>query len=588
MKLKIEIIILCLIIALAFVLRYSNPYFLSDLPIVPDSEQYAIGGYNISQGKGFSIYINDLRLPPQYPPGLSLILAPFYRLTGAELHEAIYVILAFSLFSILLCYLFARTVFGAPIALLSALLLTVAPLYVGYSQVLISDMVSNSFILLGLWLAWLAVTSEGKAPWLWLTAGMSCGFSATLHLLSGITIVPLLVAWWLKTRGRFRGSVPPLAMLAAGFVIGVSPLLIINRLEFGGIFRTGYDYWERWGQGQNNFSLLYAIRNTAVSEAGDARGNISFFIVHFLGLSWPTLFAPYFPSVLLLAFCGAIASVKRNAAAGRGVFSFTVMSISLIFSVLITLFFYSFQMSKFFLPTVPFVCVLAARGTVVLLKSCRGSDLRSRLLRIPVGFLLLVTALGCWWPYAIATGDAVKELARVGPRGCWQRFWNEGFLTRLPVRSFSREDLKLVTHAGPYAYWVRYQNEGRRGHAPTWWYESLKLLDEIAPDDAYLISGIDGVYASYYFTKGTHRTYMPISREVEYLRQRDLPLKVAPENLDEIERLLRGGTKFYIDGFTARFWFMPFALLANRFDLKPVRSYYNGQLYIYELLPKGQ
>ncbi len=529
MKIRTEILIIVAVILGALALRYVNPYYLADLPIVPDSSQYAIGGYNLAQSDGYHIFINDLRLPPQYPPGLPLILAPFYRLTGAELHEGIYVILAFGLLSILITFLFTRGVFGPPTAIIAALLLAVAPSYVGYSQVLISDTVSNTFIIIGLWLAWLAATRERVAPLLWIAAGISCGFSATVHLLSGLTLVPLLVACIIKASGRFREIISPLSLAAAGFVIGLSPLLIFNQIEFGNIFRSGYDYWARWGEGQQNFSILYAIRNTAVSEAGDQRGNISFFMAHFLGLSWPTLFAPYFPSVLFLAICAFIACFRRRISEGRGGYAFALISVSLIVTVVIVLFFYSFQMSKFLLPIVPFICILAARGIVILWKACRGSDARSRLLRIPIILLLLLTAWGCWRPYS-------------------------------------------------------------KGHfstsTPTWWYEGMATLNELAPDNAYLISGIDGVYVTHYFTRGTRRTYMPISREVEYIRQRELPLSVALENMDEIERILRSGRKIYLDGFTARYWSGPCTILGSRFGFKPVRPYYGGKLLIYELTLK--
>jgi 4-amino-4-deoxy-L-arabinose transferase-like glycosyltransferase len=527
-----------------------------------------------------------------YPCGFPLILALYYLLTGAALHTAIYLVLAFSLASIVLAYLFARSVFGFPTALLAALFLSVAPSYVGYSQVLISDMVSNTFMIAGLWLAWMAAVGERKTSRLWFAAGALCGFSTAVHIMRIITLLPLCATCLIGSRRNIRCHAISLAYLVAGFVVGISPVLMYNGMAFGDIFKTGYYYWERWEGGKDYFSLHYAIRNTAVSERGDQRGNIVYYLWHFFGLSWPTLFAPYFFGALMLALFGAAycsAGVRRSnrffrravlsslaacalavwllissgtapaelpwiyavclLAAGvtavllpwdglpvrgeeasRGISTFSRMSVLLIVATVLMLFFYSFQMAKFFLPVVPFICVLAAYGIVMLVRECSGVGIRRLLLRIPVAILLAVTAWGCAKPFA--GGDL-------------------------------------------------------RHHAPTWWYEGFRVLNPIAPDDAFLISGIDGVYVTHYFIRGTHRTYMPISREVEYIRQRDLPLKVAMENPGYIRSLLASGKRVYMDGFTFNWWARYRAALEKDFSFVPVTSYYNGSLRLYELRPKS-
>jgi len=608
-----EVLSLAAVLVLACALRYTEPYYVSDLGIVPDCGQYAIAGYNLAHGKGLWIYINDLKLPLNYPCGFPMILALFYLLTDAALHQAIYVVLAFSLVSILLVYLFARRMFGPPTALLSSLLLAVSPLYVGYSQVLISDTVSNTFIIAGLWLSWLAATRERRDAWLWILAGLCCGFSATVHMLSGVTLIPLCAACVRGARGRLRNSILLLVYALSGFAVGFSPVLIYNAAACGSVFKTGYDYWARWGAGQHNFSVMYAIRNTAVSERGDQRGNVIFYLWHFLGLSWPTLFTPYFFGALLLALFGAaycstgvrwsnrvflravlaplaacalaiwfliasgtapvelpwiyavcllasgvIAVLLRWAdppvgkgEGSRDISTFSAMSVLLIVATVLVLFFYSFQMAKFFLPVVPLICVLAAYGIITLVRAClpagvgsvtqaglpagalsraqagHGSNISHLLLRVPVAILLAVTAWGCAKPFA--GGDL-------------------------------------------------------RHHAPTWWYEGFRVLNPIAPDDAFLISGIDGVYATHYFIRGTHRTYMPIAREVEYIRQRDLPLTVAMEHPEYIRGILKKGKKVYMDGFTFNWWARYRAEMEKGFRFIPVATYYGGQLHIYELL----
>lgn len=590
MRNMLECLALAAVLALALVLRYSEPYYLSDLAVVPDSAQYTVAAYNLAHGKGLWIYINDLKLPLMYPCGFSVILAAFYLLTGAALHYAVYIVLAFGLACIALAYLFGRAVFGRPAALLSALLLAVAPSCVGYSQVLISDMVSNTFIILGLWLAWEASRREGGNQVLWMLAGVSCGFSTTVHMLSGVTVAPLIAACLCGgscPRDRMRA----VALALLGFVIGFGPQLAYNGIVFGNIFSTGYGYWQRSGKGQEYFSLRYAIRNTAVSERGDQQGNIPYYLWHFLGLSWPTLFAPYFFEVLLCACIGGAACLARAVGTfrtklfargvilsialcaagavilmtsgtftaeypavyplcilvtgacaalviarphgsfgerqGRGIRTFGVMSAVLIVFTMGVLFFYGYQMSKFLLPIVPFVCMLAGCGIAIVLGASRGGN---RYARVAVAALLAVTAWGCWRPFA-------------------------------------------ASHF--------------RSRAPTWWYEGLDLLDRTAPGDAVLISGIDGVYVTHYFVKGSRRSYVPISREVEYVQQRDLPLPVALNDRLYLRGLLLGGRKVYMDGFTYVWWARHRALLEREFALVPVAPYYGGNLHLYELRLKN-
>jgi len=524
MKKAIEWFALAAVIALACALRYTDPYSVADLAIVPDSAQYAISGYNLAHGKGLWLYINSVRLPLMYPCGFPLILAFWYILTGSALYQAIYVILAFSLLSIILTWLFARSAFGALTAFFSALLLCVDPLYVGYSQVVISDMVSNAFIVSGLWMGWRASVRDCRSRWLWFFAGLSCGFAASVHLLSGVTLIPLWMACLLGARRGRRDLLFSLVLVSLGFLSGLAPTLVYNQIAFGNILTTGYSYWPRWGEGQSNFSLHYALRNTAVSERGDQRGNIVYYLWHFFGLSWPSLFAPYFPSILLLAIIGGTACFRRSEARGR--LSFCAMTILLVLVTLAVLFCYSFQMAKFFLPLVPFVCILAGYGITVLFAACAGTSVRNRLLRIPAAALLVVTAWGCGKPF------------------------------------------------------VGGENSAR---APTWWYEGLTLLDRIAPQDAFLISGIDGVYVTHYFIRDTRRTYLPISREVEYVKQRGLPLKVATEDTAYLNDLLRRGKKVYMDGFTYAWWTQQRVLMERRFSFVPVASYYGGSLRLYEL-----
>lgn len=226
MKRALEWIAVAAVLALAAALRATDPGYLSDLAIIPDCAQYTVGGWNLAHGRGLWIYLNGLKLPLQYPCGFPLILALFYRATGAALHQAIHVVHLCALASILLAYLLARRIYGRGIALLAAALLAVAPSYVGYSQVIISDMVSNVFIVAGLWLAWVAAAREESRGRLWAAAGGFCGFAAAVHLLSGLAIIPLCAACILGSRGNARRAAGALCWALGGVAAGLAPVLV--------------------------------------------------------------------------------------------------------------------------------------------------------------------------------------------------------------------------------------------------------------------------------------------------------------------------------------------------------------------------
>lgn len=575
MKRALEWLSVAAVISLAAVLRFTDASSLRDLAIVPDNAQYAVGGWNLARGRGLWIYINDLKLPLQYPCGFPLILAVFYLATNAALHQAVHLVHLFALATILLVYLFARSVFGRRIALLASFLLAVAPSSVGYSQVLISDMVSNAFIVAGLWLAWQAAARNDTRPGPWAAAGALCGFSAAVHLLSGLTVVPLAAASLCGACVGRRRFPAPLLWALAGFAAGFSPVLVCNAVAFGNPFRSGYDYWARWGEGQRNFSLAYAWRNTAVSERGDGRGNLGFFVWHFLGRSWPTLFAPYFLTVLPFAAAGAAAGIvptRRWAAlpigvlaaaatacailfplaswvnapllaaaaaalffpaaraAGRGARLFALIASTLAGSVVLVLLFYSFQMSKFLLPIVPLVCILAARGVLLLAEACRGPGAFPVLLRLPVAALFALTAWGCALPFAGG--------------------------------HFSRPEF------------------------PWGWHEGIELLDRIAPPDAILISGIDGVFVTHYFVKGTQRVYVPMSRDIEYVRHRKLPLSTAMDDPAYLAAAAAKGRRIFMDGFTYHQWAGVRVAMEKQFIFVPAASYRGGALRLFELRPR--
>ena len=229
---------------------------------------------------------------------------------------------------------------------------------------------------------------------------------------------------------------------------------------------------------------------------------------------------------------------------------FSLIAASLTGAVFVALFFYSFQMSKFLLPAVPFLCVLAARGIALLVRACRGPGVLPVLTRAPAAALLALTAWGCAVPFAPAY--------------------------------FSRPGVRWSRGVAPFA-----QGHFSRPEFPWGWREGTELLDRIAPPDAVLISGIDGVFVTHYFVKGTRRSYVPVSRDVEYVRHRKLSIPVAAEDRKWLAAAAGEGRKVYMDGYTYLNWAGCRTALERDFAFVPVAAYREGALRIFELRPRA-
>jgi len=543
-KRKLELFLLIVILAVSVFLRYVDPIFLSALPVTPDSVEYTTLSYNLLKGRGCHIVINDRAYPPRYPYGYPLLLVPFTAVFGPVLHRAVYASLFFGVAVVVLSYLLARSVFGPPEGLLAAFFVTVSPVCIIFSQVIVAVSATTALALLILLLSWrlLVKTEPDRLLLPWLGIGLLIGFNASVQLLSGLLFIPVALGIVLM---RKRACLHALGGLVLGFAVAAAPIFLYFKLAYGSFFTTGYKYWvpEFYGRLSDSLSGGYLLENTRCSEDGMGTGNLIYYWRYLIGrggipagnlclpgfLPYLPWLRPYLPGFLPFAAVGIICLVIGIRKRITGYASYLVLFASTFASLGIFLLLYCFQMAKFLVLIAPLVIITGVYGITSSLRFLAAKGWRKKVAGTVM--LLLIVPLALDVGHFIVTGR---------------------FLTKHPP--FAREP-----------------------------FESVMAVNRVAENDAAIISSMDGVYVTHYAVSGTERTYIPMTRQAEYISKRDLPLIVAEEDPDAIERLLASGRPVYVDGFTARGWPRQMMLLSRRFDIKSAATYCNGKLHVYRL-----
>ena len=214
----------------AFILT-RQPIPLSQQPF-PDASEYADSARNLAHGHGYTTTVLDQPghaegyNPPRYPPGYSLLLAPF-ALVGdypgnVQTGEKVVTVAL-----LLACEWAAFELGGAWAALGAAVLVGLSPFTYQSSRLEMSDALAAA---LAVTLMPLLHRGGGRAAFL---AGFVAGFGVLVHLPGVIVLVALPLA----LRGRDRltalvGAAPPVIGLAA-----------YQWVALGAPWRTGYSYW---------------------------------------------------------------------------------------------------------------------------------------------------------------------------------------------------------------------------------------------------------------------------------------------------------------------------------------------------------
>ena len=183
------------------------------------------------------------KIPSLWPVGYPALMVPWLKilpeaesiLAPFRTNQTIGLLLLFSVFGFYL-YL-AMPLTGG----LAALLLATLPGFYTFSRSPLSDISASAFVVLAFMFAYLGLKEERR--WKIYLSAVLLGLSLNIRLQS-IFFVPLLLAMPLfPVKGaRVRWLLHCLA-LPIVFALAVSPLLVLNAVQFHSPFKTGYAYY---------------------------------------------------------------------------------------------------------------------------------------------------------------------------------------------------------------------------------------------------------------------------------------------------------------------------------------------------------
>ena len=270
-------------------------------------------------------------ISPMYPPGLSLILAPFSALS----ERAIYIVVP--MFGVLLIWLTYRlgVLSGdAPAGALAALLLAVSPTFLYQLVQPMSDVPCAAC-----WLAALVVAARGSP-----SAAVASGVLSSIAILIRPNLAPLALIV-----GALTVSVPASArgLRAMCFVASLLPGLIllgwIQAVRYGSPFASGY------GSAANVFALEYVAPNLARYPRWITESHTPFI--------WLALGAPFW--------------IARRASDPRLAWAALVLAVAVWFAYLPYMFFQPNEWfyTRFLLPVIPIMLFFASACALAGLRS---------------------------------------------------------------------------------------------------------------------------------------------------------------------------------------------------------------------------
>jgi hypothetical protein len=190
-----------------------------------------------------SVQIGYDKMPSLWPAGYPALMLPWLKilpeadsiLAPFRTNQTIGLLLLFSVFGFYL-YLTMPLTGG-----FAALLLATLPGFFTFCRSPLSDISASAFAVLAFMFAYLGLKEERR--WKIYLSAAFLGLSVNIRLQS-IFFVPLLLAMALfPVKGaRVRWLLHCLAFPIV-FVLAVSPLLVLNTIQFHSPFKTGYDYY---------------------------------------------------------------------------------------------------------------------------------------------------------------------------------------------------------------------------------------------------------------------------------------------------------------------------------------------------------
>ncbi len=230
------LIVLLLITA---VWLYRTPYSASDLPIPPDSVEYALAPLQLLETGRYEIVVQGRGLPPRYAPWFSVMaILPAYVLLDHEPGNAILPITCFAVAGVGFAWAIGRRIASIPGGILAALALLAVPSYSIWARQVMTDVPCTALMLAGC-LLYLRIVSRPGSIWSDFFAGMLVAVAMLFRPLLAAMLLAFAVAILRSRRKLFVRAVALMLPIASAAVA----TFIYNRATFGSPLRNGYHFW---------------------------------------------------------------------------------------------------------------------------------------------------------------------------------------------------------------------------------------------------------------------------------------------------------------------------------------------------------
>ena len=229
---KNHLVVLCVIILAGFISRLHSFDFAIETLTVPDGIEYSFVPQYFKKYHTWRLRFNHTFIPSRYPFGVSLLLLPFTYLFHNE-GAGIILLLLVGTGVIPMIYYLVKKIFDADVAILSALIVSLCPLTIKYSSIIMSDMISGFFLILILLIYF--YYADNKMAYV--IMGICSGYMFMLRFSNALFFIPILLLIIYKNNIR---SISEKILLFMGPICAfIIITMIYDRGLLGGVFITG-------------------------------------------------------------------------------------------------------------------------------------------------------------------------------------------------------------------------------------------------------------------------------------------------------------------------------------------------------------
>jgi hypothetical protein len=342
---------------LAVARLYVSPHYAADLATVPDSVEYAVGAQRIVTIHSYSIAINGVSYPPRYSPWFSLLLAPAYAASPADLGAGIIVVFLFSMIGVAASYRIGDRLAGPAVGAISGAAVLFAPGFAGLTKNILTDAPAVSLMLVGA-MVFLDGSQRQFRTWHFAAGGIVSALVLGLRPPSTVIALPFFWVAYFGSAKRLQNILTtgtPILLVCAA-------TLLYQQSVFGDWRRSGYQFWcpVPYDYPSMVFSLRYVLRNLE------------------------QLVDPKFIAVLGLGVVGAI--MVRRLIGGAALVIHAIVS-----ALALTIFylFYFYPDRRFHLPIIVFAVLIGSVGVTARVAPILGKRATQSALAVLVVLLLI-------------------------------------------------------------------------------------------------------------------------------------------------------------------------------------------------------